>query len=198
MEQTNEAPKYGVPKKSKAFVFENRAITLYPFGKSSLFKLANNFAHIFSELRPYVDFKVLARKAEANELDITRDILPALVTVSDRIEGDIEQIVVMSTKDVTIEELRAGEEDIARDFDPKLLLALIGEIVMLNKGVWMELGEEGLKLMEKIGLVLKEETGERNAEPAAGQPEAEPEAPEKAPEVATEEKVGASETGGRT
>lgn len=165
----------------KIIEWEGRKITLYPMAKTAQFSIINSIAHIIAELAKK-DIDILGALKEIEKKAGSEDsafswgkVLQALPMVAEHIEGDIDNIIDKSTPDISLQELQAGKNDVAQDFDDDLYWDLVEEILVLNKGKWIKWIMRAGTLMEKLTLALGTEEEEGKEKTAENQPETKPE-----------------------
>ena len=151
-------------REGETFEYSGRRITLFPIAKTGQFRVISSIAHILEEMaKEGVDLtKMVDSKGNPNLKSLTQ----TLMVIADRIEDDLDRIVDASTDDITIEELRAGRKEIAKDFDDDLYWEIIERLIPLNKEKIPKWMERGISLQKKVMLTffVKEEESEEKAE----------------------------------
>ena len=173
-----------VPRQGTIVEWGERKITLFPFATSAAFSIINSIAHVIDELaKAGVDvigmLKDIGKEEKNSEEDdgLLKSIFKVLPVIAQNIKDDFDQLIINSTDDVTLEEIRAGETmGLAYDFDDLLYLHLIKNVFVINKGKWAQWGQAAIEMMdgfepEKPQLSLGEKAEEVKKETATSQPE---------------------------
>ena len=131
----------------------DRKINIKALGKSGAMSTAKNIANILKEL---------GKDGWTFEEEGLSTLFSAIVGVMDRIEGDLDKIILFSTDDVKQEELEAAGA--SNDFNLDLYLQIVEAVVLLNASQVPLILERAVNIKKQVLLIFKKEEEENPEE----------------------------------